>query len=202
MKNGDISSEAPTVYIFAGPNGAGKTTFCNEFLPDFVQCREFLNADLIAAGLAPFAPETQNIRAARLLLARMKELTQSKQSFGFETTLSGRSYLRKLAAMKDDGYQLVLFFLWLPTSDLAVDRVAERVLAGGHDVPKLIIRRRFHSGLKNFFRAYRNLVERWWLLDGSSLPPTVIAEESGGDLRIGRSTLYKQIEKDLREMKP
>lgn len=189
-----MASGAPTVYIVAGPNGAGKTTFCNEFLPDFVQCREFLNADLIAAGLSPFAPESQNFRAARLLLTRMKELTESRESFGFETTLSGRSYLRTLAAMKEEGYQLVLFFLWLPTSDLAVDRVAERVLAGGHDVPEPIIRRRFDSGLRNLFQRYRDLADWWWLLDGSSLPPSVIAEEFRGDLRIGRASLFEEIE--------
>jgi predicted ABC-type ATPase len=81
----------PTVYVIAGPNGAGKTTFAMEFLPDFVHCREFLNADLIAAGLSPFAPETQNLRAGRLLLTRIRELIESRESFGFETT--GRTSL-------------------------------------------------------------------------------------------------------------
>jgi len=83
-------AENPTVYVIAGSNGAGKTTFAIEFLPDFVNCREFLNADLIAAGLSPFAPETQNVRAGRLLLTRIKELTTARETFGFETTLSGR----------------------------------------------------------------------------------------------------------------
>ena len=82
----------PTVYLVAGPNGAGKTTFAWEFLPGFVKCREFLNADLIAAGLSPFAPETQNLRAGRLLLERIGELAATKEDFGFETTLSGRTY--------------------------------------------------------------------------------------------------------------
>jgi hypothetical protein len=87
--------ESPTVYVIAGPNGAGKTTFSAEFLPDFVNCREFLNADLIAAGLSPFAPETQNLRAGRLLLTRIKELTKARQDFGFETTLAGHGYIPK-----------------------------------------------------------------------------------------------------------
>src|SRR5580700_5422365 len=101
----------PTVYVIAGPNGAGKTTFASEFLPDFVQCREFLNADLIAAGLAPFAPETQNVRAGRLLLERIGELTERKENFGFETTLSGRTYVKLLDGMKRTGYRVILFFL-------------------------------------------------------------------------------------------
>jgi hypothetical protein len=86
----------PTVYVIAGPNGAGKTTFASEFLPHFVKCREFLNADLIAAGLSPFAPEAQNVRAGRLLLERIRELAGERVDFGFETTLSGRTYVKRL----------------------------------------------------------------------------------------------------------
>ena len=106
-------AEAPTVYVIAGPNGAGKTTFASEFLPDFVNCRQFLNADLIAAGLSPFAPETQNMRAGRLLLTRIKELTGARESFGFETPLSGRGYVRHFENLRKNGYRVVLFFLRL-----------------------------------------------------------------------------------------
>ena len=88
---GKASVSQPTVYVIAGPNGAGKTTFATEFLPDFVNCREFLNADLIAAGLSPFSPETENVRAGRLLLTRIRELVSARKDFGFETTLAGRS---------------------------------------------------------------------------------------------------------------
>jgi predicted ABC-type ATPase len=102
----------PTAYVIAGPNGAGKTTFATEFLADFVNCREFLNADLLADGLSPFAPESQNIRAGRLLLERLHELREQQKDFGFETTLSGRSYAHLLQRMREDGYRLVLFFLW------------------------------------------------------------------------------------------
>ena len=51
----DECTNKPTVYVIAGPNGAGKTTFATTFLPDFVDCRQFLNADLIAAGLSVVA---------------------------------------------------------------------------------------------------------------------------------------------------
>ena len=130
MRNNAV--QPPTVYVIAGPNGAGKTTFANEFLPDFVHCREFLNADLIAAGLSPFAPETQNVRAGRLLLTRIKELTAAKMSFGFETTLSGRGYVRMLTEMKRTGYRIVLFFLGLADVDVAIARVKNRVRQGVH----------------------------------------------------------------------
>jgi predicted ABC-type ATPase len=172
------------VYIIAGPNGAGKTTFASDFLPKFVSCREFLNADLIAAGLAPFAPETQNFRAGRLLLERIDELILAKQSFGFETTLSGRTYLRLLKRMKFEGYKVFLFFLWLPIVDLAVARVANRVLQGGHQVPEIDIRRRFESGAANFFNSYRHLANGWWLYDASEFPPLTIAQQEGGQIEI------------------
>lgn len=185
--------ESPAVYVIAGPNGAGKTTFASRFLPDFVGCQEFLNADLIAAGLAPFAPETQEIRAGRLLLQRVEELSSAKETFGFETTLSGRGYVRRLRNMKGAGYRVYLFFLWLPSTDLAVARVANRVRQGGHNIPEAVIRRRFVSGLKNLFRLYRPLVDVWWLYDASQLPPLVVAQEEDGQLRIAQPDLYNQI---------
>ena len=126
----------PTVYVIAGPNGAGKTTFAAEFLPGFVDCRQFVNADLIAAGLSPFAPETQNVKAGRLLLERIGELAAAREDFGFETTLSGRTHAHLLGGLKRDGYRVVLFFLWIPSADLAVSRVANRVRQGDTPSPR------------------------------------------------------------------
>ena len=161
----------PTAYVIAGPNGAGKTTFASEFLPAFVRCREFLNADLIAAGLSPFAPETQNTRAGRLLLERIRELVAEQADFGFETTLAGRTYLKLLGDMKPSGYRVVMFFLWLPTADAAVRRVALRVKQGGHSVPPGDVRRRYRAGLRNFFELYRPILDGWWCYDASRLTP-------------------------------
>ncbi len=192
-------NEYPTAYVIAGPNGAGKTTFANEFLPDFVDCREFLNADLIAAGLAPFAPETQNFRAGRLLLMRIKELTKAKKDFGFETTLSGRGYVPMLKEMKEAGYRIVLFFLWLPSADLAVARVKNRVRQGGHHVPEPVIRRRFKSGIQNLFQLYMPLLDAWWLYDASQLPPEVVAQEEYDELKLVRSELFEQIKRIVEE---
>jgi predicted ABC-type ATPase len=189
----------PTVYVIAGPNGAGKTTFASQFLPDFVKCREFLNADLIAAGLSPFAPETQNLRAGRLLLERIGELAQQRADFGFETTLSGRTYVKLLTDMKANGYHVELFFLWLPTADMAVDRVENRVAEGGHGVPPADIRRRYHAGLRNLFRLYRPILNSWWLYDASRLPPNLIAIEEDGQLVVNRKRLYRQIEKQTEQ---
>jgi len=184
----------PTVYVLAGPNGAGKTTFATQFLPDFADCREFLNADLIAAGLAPFAPETQNLRAGRLLLERIAELTEKREDFGFETTLSGRGYARMFRKMRRDGYQIQLFFLWLPSADIAVSRVANRVRQGGHYIPEADIRRRYVAGQRNFFRLYRPVVDVWSLFDASQSPPSLVARQRGKHHLILDTALFNRME--------
>jgi predicted ABC-type ATPase len=189
------SRKRPTLYIIAGPNGAGKITFASRFLPRFVRCREFLNADLIAAGLSPFAPETQNVRAGRLLLDRIKELSAAKEDFGFETTLAGVTYVKRLRNMKRVGYRIVLFFLWLASADQAVDRVANRVRQGGHPAPHEDVRRRYTTGLRNLFQLYLPLAETWRMYDASKLPPKVIAYEEGGKLVIPMVDLYRQIKR-------
>jgi predicted ABC-type ATPase len=187
------NAKHPTLYVIAGPNGAGKTTFATEFLPDFVRCREFLNADLIAAGLSPFAPEAENVRAGRLLLTRIRELTSDRKDFGFETTLAGRGYARRFADMRRQGYRIVLFFLWLPNADLAVKRVARRARQGGHNVPESDIRRRYDAGLCNLLSLYRPLLDEWWLYDASKLPPRLIAQEKDGKPRLLDRDLYQGI---------
>ena len=170
----------PTIYILAGPNGAGKTTFANSFLPTFANCREFLNADLIAAGLAPFAPETQAIRASELLLTRIDELVATRTTFSFETTLSARSYRTSIMEWRRLGYRVVLYFIWLPSSELAIQRVAKRVREGGHNIPEAVVRRRYARGMVNLFDLYIPIVTTVCVYDGASFPPIPIAEIEGG----------------------
>jgi|SRR5579872_2641708 len=119
------------VYVIAGPNGAGKTTFAREFLPNYADCKNFVNADLIAQGMAPFSPDTAAWRAGRMMLREIQSLAEKRASFGFETTLSGRGYVGLLQGLKAKGYEIHIFFLWLKSVDLAVSRVRERVSRGG-----------------------------------------------------------------------
>lgn len=128
------------LYVIAGPNGAGKTTFAREFLPNYADCRNFVNADLIAQGMAPFAPETAALRARRLMLGEIRAFAKKGVSFGFETTLSGRSYVPIFRQVKARGYKIHLFFLWLKNVDLAISRVRDRVSRGGHDIPEPSLR--------------------------------------------------------------
>jgi predicted ABC-type ATPase len=149
------------IIILAGPNGAGKTTFARSFLPTEADCPRFINADLIAAGLAPFAPETASIRAARLMLQELARCTERGESFAFETTLAGRGYLRQIEHWRQLGYFVSLFFLTLPSAEMAINRVAARVRQGGHHIDADVIRRRFLSGQQNFNLHYRNAVDLW-----------------------------------------
>jgi len=132
------------------------------------------NADLIAAGLAPFNPESASIKAGRLMLEEIDECVAAGQSFAFETTLSGKSYLRKIALWQQLGYQVKLWFLSLPSDDIAISRVAERVAQGGHNIPEQVIRRRFKSGIENFHERYSKVVDSWAFYDNSGSEPQLI----------------------------
>lgn len=162
------------ILIIAGPNGAGKTTFAREYLPNEADCPVFVNADLIAAGLSPFRPDTAAIRAGRLMLAEIARYAAAGISFGFETTLAGRGYARLIPRWRKRGYRVKLIFLQLDRPETAIARVSERVRQGGHDIPEAIIRRRFHAGQKNFSQRYRNLVDSWALYDNSGERPTLV----------------------------
>ena len=162
------------IVIIAGPNGAGKTTFARSFLPQEAQCPRFINADLIAAGLSPFAPETAAIKAGRLMLEEVAACVGRGESFAFETTLSGLGYLRHIDQWHAQGYRVDLYFLALPSAEAAVARVAERVSQGGHDIPEPVIRRRFVTGRRNFDQHYKTKVDTWALYDNAGTTPVLL----------------------------
>lgn len=164
------------ILIIAGPNGAGKTTFALEFLPNEAGCPVFVNADLIAAGLSPFQPSVAMIKAGRIMLEQIHEHAVRGESFAFETTLSGRSYLRKIREWRRQGYQVKLFFLSLGEPEEAIARVKARVAHGGHNVPDDVVRRRFALGLHNFKTIYRSEVDVWRWYDNSGEEPKLIDE--------------------------
>lgn len=149
------------IVIIAGPNGAGKTTFAREFLPNEAGCPIFVNADLIAAGLSPFQPETMALRAGRLMLTEIAFHARSGHCFAFETTLSGKSYAQRIDRWRDNGYHVKRIFLSLPSAEEAILRVAKRVRQGGHAIPEATIRRRYTAGMENFEQIYRQRVDLW-----------------------------------------
>ena len=165
------------IIIIAGPNGAGKTTFAREFLPQEAECPVFINADLIAQGLSPFRPEAAALRAGRLMLELIAEHVKRGESFAIETTLSGRRYARAIPAWKAAGYRVTMFFLELPSAELAVQRVADRVAQGGHDIREEVIRRRFAAGRANFLSIYKPLADAWRHYDNAGDEPVLIASK-------------------------
>lgn len=162
------------VIIIAGPNGAGKTTFAREFLPLEADCLLFVNADLIAAGLSPLAPERAAIQAGKLMLRSIAEHARRRESFAFETTLSGLGYARQIPIWRQSGYRVELFFLSLPDPEAGVARVRQRVAQGGHDIPEPVIRRRFASGRRLFDSVYKPLVDEWALYDSAGDEPVLL----------------------------
>jgi predicted ABC-type ATPase len=162
------------IIILAGPNGAGKTTFAREYLPKEAGCPTFINADLIAEGLSPFAPNLVALRSGRIMLQMIREHAERGDSFAFETTLAARNYARATPRWQAAGYSVTLIFLALPTVEMAISRVAERVRQGGHDVPEEVVRRRFLAGLENFDQIYKPLVDEWLHYDNAGSEPVLL----------------------------
>lgn len=172
-----MAKEKLKCYIIAGPNGAGKTTFAENFLPVEAECLNFINADLIAKGIAPFNPESVALEAGKLFLRRMNTIVSNRESFAFETTLSGLNYIKSIKEWKKIGYEVILYFLSLPNEEMAVKRVQLRVSQGGHNIPVNVIKRRYHRGWNNFQKYYKELVDAWVIFDNSGNIPLVLEEK-------------------------
>jgi len=162
--------------LIAGCNGAGKTTFAKSFLPHEAKCLNFLNADLIAQGLSPLNARAAAMKAGRLLHAEFHGFVARHETFAFESTLSGTTYVRLLKQAKRRSFHLYLHYLWLPAPAIAIARVRERVKKGGHDVPESDVRRRFGRSLRHFVADYAPLADRWAVWDNQTSPPRLLAE--------------------------
>lgn len=187
------------VYIIAGPNGSGKTTFAKKFLPNYAHCPNFVNADLIAQGLSPFLPAAAAIKSGRLVLEEIRRFAHKHADFGFETTLSGKSYVNLLKALKAQGYKLHLFFLWVPGPELAVARIKERVAEGGHNVPVQDVRRRFNRSIANFFTLYEPLLDSWMFFNNAGSVPALIAKRKNGQAEVIDKKLFQRIKGNVRQ---
>jgi predicted ABC-type ATPase len=182
--------------MIARPNGAGKSTLAPVLLRDTIGVDEFVNADTIALGLSAFQPDSVAFEAGRIMLRRLNELADSRASFAFETTLASRSYAPWVRRLREQTYTFHLFYLWLRSPDLAVERVRERVRLGGHDVAEAVIRRRYEKGLRNLFALYLPLADTWRVYDNSDArepvliaaglgasPPTIYQGDLWGSIR-------------------
>ena len=184
----------PHVVVISGPNGAGKTTAAPALLNEALHVSHFVNADTIAQGLSAFAPEKAAIQAGRAMLQRIHQLADDGENFAFETTLASRSFAPWIAGLKEKGYLFHLSFLRLDCADLGVSRVAERVRLGGHSVPEDTIRRRYHSGLKNFFSLYKDIADSWQLYDNSKMGSLLmIASKMNNHFEVRDNNIWQQL---------
>jgi predicted ABC-type ATPase len=191
---------APQLFILSGPNGSGKSTTARVLLPKSLGVQQFVNADNIAEGLSPFAPETTAIQAGRLMIQRIQELMSDRQSFAFETTLAGKRNASLIKSASKAGYSVNLIYIWLSSPELALSRVADRVRQGGHPVPDDVVRRRYSRGLVNFFRLYRPLANTWTLCDNSGRELLIVAQGSNmTETRVFDEDRLHRIEQSARD---
>ena len=192
----------PTLYIISGCNGAGKTTASMTILPEILKCKEFVNADSIAAGLSPFSPHTVSFHAGRLMLERIEELLNAKETFAIETTLTTLSYLKLIESAKSKKYKIFLSFFYLKNVNLATRRVHERVLKGGHSVEKEIIERRYYRGIFNLFYHFLPLADEFILIDNSGNKPVIVSEYKNGiDIKFNKRNIWDEIIKKYEKTK-
>lgn len=187
------SMSAPCIFVIAGPNGAGKSTSAATLLRDKFKIKTYLNADTIAAGLSAFNPEAAAFQAGRVMLQRMLQLRKQKETFAFETTLASKSYVPWLRQAQDSGYKVGLLFLSLSSPEAALERVAHRVLVGGHDIPEDVVRRRFDRGLRNFFQLYQPLVDQWVFTDNGGRRTILLAHGGSQRTTVEKSPIYSRL---------
>jgi len=191
-----MSAECPNVIVIAGPNGSGKSTAAPGLLRDYLGIVEFVNADAIALGLSGFAADTMAFQAGRIMLERLDQLEKQRADFAFETTLASKSFAARLRRLRQTGYRIHLMFLWLPSAEMAIARVASRVQQGGHDVPEETIRRRYQAGLRNFFQLYRFLADTWVMFDNSRVEgyELIASQAAGTEIAIAKDSIWNTIE--------
>ncbi len=188
-----VTEKKPICYVIAGPNGAGKTTFAMEYLPEIAGCQNYVNADLIAYGISPLDSVAAQFDAGRLFLHEIHKNIEKQVDFAFETTLAGRSYINLFEKLREEGWQIVLFFLWIPDADFSRDRVRQRVQEGGHDIPDEAIYRRYPRIMHNLINTYIPLCDKVTCYDNSNPEPVPIFEQDKNGSRILNSEIYHKI---------
>lgn len=186
-------NKKPVCYVIAGPNGAGKTTFALKYLPEIAGCQNYVNADLIAYGISPLDSVAVQFDAGRLFLNEIHKNIEKRTDFAFETTLAGRSYIKLLKKLREEDWQIVLFFLWIPDADFSRDRVRQRVQTGGHDIPDEAIYRRYPRIMYNFINTYIPLLDTVYCYNNSNPEPELILEQDANGHNIINRKIYQRI---------
>lgn len=187
------------LYILAGCNGAGKTTASYSFLPEILDCREFVNSDEFAKSLSPFDPSEASVTASRFMLRRIEYLLERGATFSVETTLATRSLVSIINEAHKRGYVVTILYLWIQSPEMAIQRVRDRVASGGHNIPEAVLRRRYSTGLKYLFEMYMPICDRWMIADNSSSTFMLIAEGDDRRIIIKDEDKFRKIRKMVKE---
>jgi predicted ABC-type ATPase/DNA-binding XRE family transcriptional regulator len=193
---GSRKAGALTAHVIGGANGAGKSTFALTYLPRVDPRMEFVNADSIARGLSPFNEQAHAMAAGRVFLERIQDLVDTKVSFAMESTLAGRTLANALLRLKENGYRIVLTYLWIPSVDFSARRVASRVAAGGHDIPREVIRRRYDKSRRNLLSLYAPMSDEFSLWDSTSVPVRLVYQRNMKNEQIIDESIWEKIRKD------
>jgi len=183
----------PYVVVIAGPNGAGKSTTAPGLLRDYLGISAFVNADEIARGLAAYDPESVAIEAGRIMLERLRELAARGEDFAFETTLASRSFAPWLGELRGRGYEVHLYYIWVPAAEISVDRVAGRKAAGGHHVPTDVVQRRYGRSVSNFLKMYQPLADKWVVMNnsGRDIPARIASGNTTRAVRVYDEAMWQ-----------
>jgi predicted ABC-type ATPase len=186
---------SPTIIMLAGPNGAGKTTTASSLFHDLLESVDYVNADVIAQGISGSNPDSVALQAGAIMLGRLHDMAAKKMNIGFETTGASRSFAPWLAKLKVEGYKVFVYYFWLPSADMAIARVAERVRRGGHNVPTETIRRRYEAGLRNFFQLYRPVASEWEMINNSSyeMPRSIAKGQTTTAVQVEDAMIWKEL---------
>jgi predicted ABC-type ATPase len=176
-----INAKAKTIEIVAGPNGSGKTTFAESYFLRTKQNQVFLNPDLIAAGISPMGSDISSFKAGRILISEVKSRIARSESFSFETTMSGKTWLPILREAESAGFETNIYFLFLDSIEKSIERIARRVVLGGHAISNEAVIRRYPRCFANFWHHYRVLANNWYVFDNSNKDPRLVITKSDFD---------------------
>jgi len=160
--------EQPFAIVLGGINGSGKTTASQRLLGQKLAMMSFVNADIIARGINGFDPESVAAEAGAIMIERIRKLADDNADFALETTLAGRTYIAFLNRLRKQGYRVELYYFWLPSVEMAIQRVKDRVATGGHSIPEETVRKRYARSMKNFWKEYRPLADFWAMYHNGS----------------------------------
>jgi predicted ABC-type ATPase len=165
----------PHIDLIGGPNGSGKSSFAGLFFKN--RNTSYLNPDVIAQGFGDESFEKASFQAGRILITEVRTKVAAKESFGFESTLSGKTWLPLLKEAKTLGYSINIHFVCLREPSQNIRRIAKRVKMGGHNIPKDVVLRRYPRCFENFWLLFRPLCDNWFVFDNTGDGPRLVMDK-------------------------